>query len=70
MEEQLNIQINGEMMPLPTGCTVSQLVEQMGLTKKRFAVELNLNIVPKSEHDQMILTVGDIVEVVHAIGGG
>jgi len=33
-------------------------------------VEVNREIVPKSEHDTHTLREGDTVEVVHAIGGG
>jgi sulfur carrier protein len=33
-------------------------------------VELNLDIVPRSQHDSTQLNEGDQVEVVHAIGGG
>ncbi|OUS24405.1 thiamine biosynthesis protein ThiS [Gammaproteobacteria bacterium 45_16_T64] len=69
-EQQLNIQVNGEVMALPPMCTVSVLVEQMSLTGKRIAVELNRDIVPKSEHASTSLKVGDVVEIVHAIGGG
>lgn len=66
----MNIQVNGEVMLLPEDCSVSMLIEQMGLAGKRIAVELNLDIVPKSEHQHTTLKLGDVVEIVHAIGGG
>jgi sulfur carrier protein len=34
------------------------------------AVELNLDIVPRSQHASTVLREGDQIEVVHAIGGG
>jgi sulfur carrier protein len=34
------------------------------------AVELNLDIVPRSQHASTRLSEGDRIEVVHAIGGG
>ncbi|MBS7675379.1 sulfur carrier protein ThiS, partial [Vibrio cholerae] len=36
----------------------------------RVAVELNLDIVPRSQHAETSLKENDQVEVVHAIGGG
>jgi sulfur carrier protein len=66
----VNVHVNGKVVPLPTDCSISTLIEQMDLMGKRVAVELNLNIVPKSEHLQTQLKEGDIVEIVHAIGGG
>ncbi|MEP4372681.1 MAG: sulfur carrier protein ThiS [Alloalcanivorax venustensis] len=42
----------------------------MNLTGRRLAVEVNREIVPKSEHGTHTLQEGDTVEVVHAIGGG
>jgi len=66
----VNVQVNGKVESLPTDCSIATLVEQMALEGKRIAVELNLDIVPKSEHLQTQLKEGDIVEIVHAIGGG
>jgi len=66
----VNVHINGKLESLPTDCSISTLIEQMALEGKRIAVELNLDIVPKSEHLQTQLKEGDIVEIVHAIGGG
>ena len=37
---------------------------------RRVAVELNLDIVPRSQHGSVCLQAGDRVDVVHAIGGG
>ena len=41
-----------------------------GLAGKRVAVEVNLEIVPRSQHATRVLREGDRVEIVHAIGGG
>jgi len=46
------------------------LLEEMALTGKRLAVEVNLEIVPRSSHMTHMLRAGDRVEIVHAIGGG
>jgi len=67
---RMHIQLNGEPFELPDGATVGALLTRLDLAGRRIAVELNLDIVPRSQHDTTALTEGDQVEVVHAIGGG
>ncbi|WP_185019777.1 sulfur carrier protein ThiS [Pseudomonas brassicacearum] len=66
----MRIQLNGESLELPDGETVAALLTRLELTGRRVAVELNLDIVPRSQHTETALKEGDCVEVVHAIGGG
>ena len=53
-----------------SGLTAADLVEQLGLGGRRIAVEINEQIVPKSQLAATPLAAGDQIEVVHAIGGG
>ena len=64
------IQLNGESFELPDGETVAGLLTRLDLTGRRVAVELDLDIVPRSQHAKTVLKEGSKVEVVHAIGGG
>lgn len=66
----MHIQLNGEPLELPDGSTVEALLARLDLVGRRVAVELNLDIVPRSQHASQALSEGDQVEVVHAIGGG
>ncbi len=66
----MRIQVNGDNMELRDGASLAELVEQLGLAGKRIAAEVNLEIVPRSEHDRLSLNDGDRIEIVHAIGGG
>ncbi|MBC3950335.1 sulfur carrier protein ThiS [Pseudomonas folii] len=66
----MHIQLNGEPFELPDGATVLALLTRLDLVGRRVAVELNLDIVPRSQHESTVLSEGDQVEVVHAIGGG
>jgi sulfur carrier protein len=66
----MNIILNGEPRPLDQALTVSELLMQLGATGKRVAVEVNQEIVPRSEHANYRLKDNDRVEVVQAIGGG
>ncbi len=66
----MHIELNGEPFELPDGETVAALLTRLDLAGRRVAVELNLDIVPRSQHEATALREGDQVEVVHAIGGG
>ena len=66
----MNISLNGNTQSYEDGLLVSQLIEQLELSGKRLAVEINREIVPKSLHGQTPLQEGDCIEIVHAIGGG
>lgn len=69
----MNLIVNGDPYTFNDSAdtvTVADLVAELDLTGRRLAVEVNREIVPKSEHDTHTLQEGDAVEVVHAIGGG
>ncbi|MFN2360723.1 MAG: sulfur carrier protein ThiS [Marinobacter sp.] len=66
----MQVQVNGAAMELPNEATVAVLIDQLALAGKRLAVEVNEDIVPRSQHTEFSLSDGDRVEVVHAIGGG
>lgn len=61
--------VNGDTLSLD-GNTIADLVTQLELTGRRLAVEVNREIVPKSQHTDFALNEGDVLEIVHAIGGG
>ncbi|XOZ32978.1 sulfur carrier protein ThiS [Halomonadaceae bacterium KBTZ08] len=66
----MKIELNGENTEVSDGASIQALVEQLELTGRRIAVEVNEEIVPRSEYGSHQLAPGDRVEVVHAIGGG
>lgn len=66
----MQIQLNGDSHALEGEPTISDLIASLGLTGRRIAVEVNEEIVPRSQHEATRLAEGDRVEIVHAIGGG
>lgn len=66
----MHIFLNGEPQNVPDNITAAQLLETLQLTGKRLAVEVNREIVPRSQFDEFILKADDRIEIVHAIGGG
>ena len=55
---------------MPPGASISHLLDELGLTGKRVAVERNGEIVPRSRHGETALAEGDQLEIVVAVGGG
>ncbi|GGK63265.1 sulfur carrier protein ThiS [Amphritea balenae] len=66
----MQIQLNGDNIEVQDDASVATLIARMDLGERRVAVELNLEIVPRSLHAETLLKAGDRLEVVHAIGGG
>jgi sulfur carrier protein len=66
----MQIRLNGEQRVVDDAINLAQLVEQLELTGKRIAIEVNDELIPRSEHTQHQLSAGDRVEIVQAIGGG
>jgi sulfur carrier protein len=66
----VKIILNGQEKPLAGPLTVAALLQEMGLSERRVAVEVNREIVPRSRHGELELKDNDRVEVVFAIGGG
>ncbi len=66
----MEIFLNGECREVAEDITISQLLALLDMQGRRLAVEVNEEIVPRSEHDSHRLQPGDRVEVVQAIGGG
>ena len=66
----MDIRLNGEPLALPAPCTLTELLFAQGLADRRVAVEVNGEIVPRGRHAEHRLAEGDVVEIVHALGGG
>ena len=66
----VTIRLNGEPHSLKQGATIATLLQELGLASTKVAVELNLEIVPKSTFDGVEIKADDRLEIVHFIGGG
>ena len=64
------ILVNGETRPLPAGGALSALIAELELTGKRVAVAINREVVPRSQHAACVISPGDRVEILEAVGGG
>ena len=66
----MNLTVNGEPLSVSEGLTVAELVAELGLAEGPVAVERNAEGVPRAPHPTTVLEPGDVVEIVHFVGGG
>ncbi|MCC5857253.1 MAG: sulfur carrier protein ThiS [Ectothiorhodospiraceae bacterium] len=66
----MQIIVNGKSLDIPDDATAADLVAQLELNGRRIAMEVNRDILPRSQYSRHRLRPGDRVEIVHAIGGG
>jgi sulfur carrier protein len=66
----INVYVNGAPRQLADSCSVAMLVEELGYTARRIALERNGEIVPRSLYAAQLIADGDRLEIVAAVGGG
>ena len=66
----MQVVLNGQWQHVPEQITVEKLLEKVSSQKRRVAVEINGEILPRSRHAGHHLRNGDQIEIVQAIGGG
>jgi sulfur carrier protein len=66
----MEVILNGEPHSIEQpGCSIETLIKNLELEGK-FAIEINQNIIPRSEYLKTEIHQGDNIEIVQAIGGG
>ncbi len=68
-DKTIGITLNGSEILLKSD-SLKELIDSLNLYEARFAVEINREIVPKSQIDNYTLNDKDEVEIVIAVGGG
>lgn len=66
----MQIIVNGEPSVVPDGLTAAGLIERIGLAGRRYAIEINGELLPRDAHAGHELAPGDRIEIVQAVGGG
>jgi len=66
----LHVTVNGECHKLAAPLSIKALLGHFGLDGRKIAVEHNLEIVPRSIYDKVVVKDGDRLEIVHFVGGG
>lgn len=66
----IQITVNGEPRSVAPDLTAAQLIDLLELGGRRLAMEINREILPRSQYAGHRLSDGDRIEIVQAIGGG
>ncbi len=66
----MRVILNGEEREIPEGLTLAGLIEHLGLSPERVAIERNREVVPRAEWAAVEIREGDRLEIVHFVGGG
>ena len=70
LDGSLGIRVNGEHRRVPSGISIVEMLNELGLDPLRVAVERNLAIVPRGSLGELSVEDGDDYEIVHFVGGG
>ena len=66
----VNLLVNGENVELPDNANIKDLIEHLDCQDQRIALEVNEAIIPKSAHEEFLLSDNDKIEIIKAVGGG
>ena len=66
----ITLTLNGAAREFPSGTTVAQMLETLGMPPELVAVEINRELVRKRDFASRTIGAGDQVEIVEFVGGG
>jgi thiamine biosynthesis protein ThiS len=66
----MTVTINGERREIPDGLNIIKLLDHLGMSNGRVAIERNLDILPRSQWQVTQVQSNDSFEIVHLVGGG
>ena len=69
-KKQITIYVNGEKKIIEDSQTIESFLKSLNLNKNNIAIEVNREIVNKSNYKNSILIDNDTIEIVNFIGGG
>lgn len=71
LSEPVTLTVNGAAREVRTGSSVADLLSSLGIDSRMVVVEHNREILHDRErHGDRRLSAGDVVEIVHFVGGG
>ncbi len=66
----MKVKINGEERQIDDGLTLTALLEALQIRPGRVVIERNREIVARDDYGAILIDDGDILEIVHFVGGG
>ena len=69
-KNKIQIYINGKKEKVDIDCKLIDILKILSLKNKFIAIEVNKEVVPKSEYKNKKINQNDIIEILELIGGG
>jgi thiazole synthase/sulfur carrier protein len=66
----IEVTVNGVVREIEGGRSVRQLLESLDLHPGLVVVERNREILDREQYDRIEVEAGDVLELVHFVGGG
>ncbi|MBT8335918.1 MAG: sulfur carrier protein ThiS [Gemmatimonadetes bacterium] len=68
--DAIEVTVNGRVRSVATGLSVQGLLESLDLRPELIVVERNREILTRDRYAEEVLEAGDVIELVHFVGGG
>jgi len=68
--QTVRVRLNGKDRDIDRGHTVHTLLKSLELHPGMVVVELNKDILERDTYDEFAVSEGDMIELVHFVGGG
>ena len=69
-KNKIQIYINGKKKNINSNCYLINILEEYSLKNKLIAVEINQEVIPKSNYKTKKININDRIEILELIGGG
>lgn len=66
----IRVTVNGEEREIPGGQSVKAFLESLDLHPGMVVVERNREILDRDRYGEVVVEAGDLLELVHFVGGG
>ena len=68
--KMISIYLNGQTREFALDITAADLVAELNIGARKFAVEINRKVIPRDRLDEVVVHDNDEVNVVTLVGGG
>lgn len=66
----MKITVNGKELSVNPDITLTALIEEFEIEEQGMAIELNMEVVPKSRYKETLIKNNDTLEIIRMTGGG
>ena len=69
-KKKIQIYINGKKKNIDSNCNLINIIDDYSLKNKLVAIEINQEVIPKSNYKTKKINKNDRIEILELIGGG